>query len=98
MSDLNVKLTKHAREKMAERDLTFQEVVDVLKLPELVTTTHAPGYARPNQKPQRKYFKGEICLVVAEEEFRGEVLLTVITVLWRNQEQWSSEQMRGRKS
>lgn len=79
--DKSIYLTGYARKRMLERDVTFHEVEETLARPEIV---------EPDKDGRRKFKRGELCIVVADERDR----LTVITVLWRRQHQWSSDEMR----
>lgn len=87
--DKTIILSGHAREKMIERGVTFQEIEDVIRYPEIVTPdSYGPG--------RRKFMRGDITVVVAPGA-RDPEALVVVTVLWFKQEQWTSEQMRDRK-
>lgn len=78
-----IRLTRHAREVMAARGVTFDEIAEVLARPEIV---------EPHQG-KRRFVRDGVVVVVAEGH-RGEKV--VVTVLFRRSEQWTSEDMRRR--
>lgn len=80
-----LKITRHAREQMDARGVTFAEVVATLAEPD-VTEPH---------KGARRFKRGELVLVVIEDRETGRPVL--ITVLWRVERQWSSDEMRERR-
>lgn len=75
-----LRLTRHAREKMVEREVTFADLVDALR---------APQGVEPHNGAFR-FVKGDLVVVVAEDA------PIVITVLLRRREQWTSADMRRR--
>lgn len=95
MDNLNIRLSEHAREVMARRQITFDEIAEIIARPKIVTTGNDARY--PNDQPVRKYFGDTLCVVVAEHRGHREVFRTVITVLLREGEQWTDEDAKGRK-
>lgn len=88
MADLFVKLSEHAREQMRQRNVSFDEVVEILQRPEVVTSTE--------DADRRKFFGGDLCLVVADEKNGRLTFHVVVTILWRKGDQWTSEEMSQR--
>jgi hypothetical protein len=80
----SLKITRHAREQMHAREVSFAEVVSALAEPDVVEP----------HKGARRFVRGELVLVVIEDEATDRPVL--ITVLWRRPERWTSAQMRGR--
>lgn len=75
-----LRFTRHAREKMTERDVAYSEVVEALVAPHIVEP----------HKGAFRFVRGDLVVVVAEDS------PVVITIVWRKREQWTSAQMRGR--
>lgn len=100
MDNLNIRLTEHARDVMRRRSITFDEVAEIIARPKVVTTGTDRKY---QENPVRKYFGESLCVVVAENHGKREhygkreVFRMVITVLYRNGEEWTDEDARGRK-
>lgn len=102
MSDLNIRLTEHARRAMRERDVTFDDIVDIIAYPEVVgpaggdAAHRSPDHLGRDRTNRRKFQKGNITLIVADNEFNGVHFHVVITVLWRTRGRWTNDQFRGR--
>lgn len=77
--DMKIVFSRHARESMAARRVTFAEVKDVIRNYEI---------GEPHDGA-RRYVKGDLVAVVREWPNAKMVL----TVLWRRPEQWTSEEM-----
>lgn len=73
--------TKHALETMTERDITWGEVQDVILKPEV---TYGP-----DRSGRTVMQRGKISVVVARD-------MAVITVLLRQEEQWTNADARSR--
>lgn len=74
--------TPHLREKLEAREITWAEIVDVLENPEV-----AFG---PDAKGRMTVQKDNLCVVVGRDG-------GVVTVLLRQQNQWTDEEMKKRK-
>lgn len=73
--------TPHLIEKMAARKVTWGDVVDVIESPEV---THGP-----NSQGRYVHQKGQLAVVVTQQG-------AVITVLLRQEGQWTDEDMKAR--
>ena len=98
MDNLNIRLSEHAREVMARRSITFDEIAEVVARPKVVTTTSDPRYGG---EPKRKYFGESLCVVVGETH-KGHgpdrlIFRTIITVLLKEGDVWTDEDVKGRK-
>jgi len=80
---LRLYLSNHAREVMKRRQITWDEVVATVERPDII---------EPHQGKKR-YVKGTLCVVIAPS-LHGNV---VVTILLREQKQWSDEDVRNRK-
>lgn len=81
LSDVDsLRFTKHARAKMIERGVTYEEIVEVLTRPH-VTEPHEGAV---------RYVRGDLVAVVAADA------PVLITVLLRRQGRWTSEDARRR--
>jgi hypothetical protein len=76
--------TRHAREVLVRRSVSWDEVVETVASPEVV---------EPHEGRTR-YTRGPLCAVVAED--RGSLVL--VTVLLRSCSTWSDESARSRIS
>ncbi len=85
---MTVYFSRHARVVMDERGVTSDEITSVVLNPEV--TYRNP---RPNHPDQRVHQSGSLAVVCAPLENEGDML--VVTVLWRNTEQWTNDQMKG---
>lgn len=100
MDNLNIRLSEHARDVMRRRQITFDEVAEIIARPKVVTTGTDRKYS---DNPTRKYFGENLCVVVAENHGRREqygkrqTFRIVITVLLKDGEEWTDEDARGRK-
>jgi hypothetical protein len=94
MDRLNIRLSEHAREVMARRSITFDEIAEIIARPLVVATGNDSRY--PGNDPKRKYFGDTLCVVVAEETKHGEIMRTIITVLLKSGDQWTDEDAKGR--
>lgn len=77
--------TRHVREVMSRRDVTVDEVLDVVRHPEVV---------EPSNGMQR-FVKGDLAVVVATGARPGE--FAVVTVLYRVPWRWTDADMRARR-
>ncbi len=75
-------ISDHARQKMSLRGISKETVFDTI-------LAYEKTDRRDNQK---RYFKGRICVVVAEGRRRD----TIVTVLLNEFEQWNDAQARKR--
>ena len=75
--------TKHLVKNMRERHVTWGEIVDIVDHPEVVTS--------PDMQGRQLYQKGKLSVVVARN---GDV----ITVLLRQEQQWTNEDAKKRNS
>lgn len=80
---LGLRLTNHAREVMKRRNISWDELVEVIERPDII---------EPHQGKKR-YVKGKLCVVVAPS-LHGKV---IVTILLRDQNQWSDEDVRKRE-
>lgn len=74
--------TDHLREKMTSRNITWAEILEVVERPEVTFG--------PDDKGRQTHQKGDLCVVVGRNR-------AVITVLLRQQQTWSDEQVASRK-
>lgn len=81
---MELTLTRHAREVMAERNVSIEEIEEVVRHPQVQYRTFH------RHTPQRVLQRGDLAVVLDGNEN------IVITVLWRMEFRWSSDQMRGR--
>lgn len=83
MPDRPFEFSEHARTKMKLRSITIEEVFDTIL-----------AYEKTDREDSKKrYFKGNLCVVVAEGRRRD----TVVTVLLNEFEQWTDADARNRK-
>jgi len=76
------KFSDHARIKMKLRNIDTEEVFDTIL-----------AYEKTDREDNKKrYFKGRLCVVVAE----GRRFDTVVTVLLNEFDQWTDEDARNR--
>lgn len=75
--------TRHAVQKMQDRDISWAEVVEIVDNPDVI---YGPDY-----RGRRVIQKDDVAVVLGPNG-------GVITVLFRNEEQWTDEQVRSRKS
>jgi hypothetical protein len=73
--------TKHVREQMDVRDVTWGEIVDCVD--------HSEVIYGPDHRGRKIYQKGELGVVVGNDG-------AIVTVLLRERQQWTDEQMRER--
>ena len=73
--------TRHLIEKMSDRQVTWAEILDVVDHPEVV-------YG-PDRKGRSVYQKGDLGVVASRDG-------NIITVLLRQEENWTSEEVRNR--
>lgn len=73
--------TPHLVEKLKVRDVTWGSVLECLEHPEVV-------YG-PDHRGRSNYQKGDLCVVASREG-------AVVTVLLRDENQWSDEDARNR--
>lgn len=73
--------TKHLREKMAARNVTWAEIVDILDMPEV---SFGPDF-----QGKRVLQKGDLAVVVGRDN-------AVITVLLRDADEWDDAQASSR--
>lgn len=73
--------TKHVREQMEARDVTWGEIVDIVEHPEVV-------YG-PDPKGRKIVQKGDLSIVLAPDG-------AIVTVLLREETAWDNEQARAR--
>ena len=45
---MRINYTRHAREQMAERNISEQDVIDAIKMPDRITKEHGKYYASKN--------------------------------------------------
>lgn len=85
---VHMQYTLHARDTMARRDVTHDDVEGALMRPDVVETNEY------KTRTGWRFHKGPLCVVVSRDG------TTVITVLLRSTEQWSDTQaasaIRGR--
>lgn len=74
--------TKHAREQMEARNVTWGEIVDIVEKPEVV-------YG-PDQRGRKICQRGDLSVVVGGDG-------AIVTVLLREVEQWDDNQVALRK-
>lgn len=77
-----LKVTKHARVTMRDRDVRPEEVLAVLQSPQVVE----------QHQGRERYVRGDLVAVIAWEGDRP----VLVTVLWRKRDQWTSAAMRSR--
>lgn len=94
MDNLNIRLSDHAREVMARRSITFDEVAEIIARPLVVATADDPRY--PGNDPKRKYFGEALCVVVAEERKGKDTFRTIVTVLLKRGDEWTDEDVKKR--
>jgi hypothetical protein len=83
MPERPFEFSDHARTKMKLRNVTLEEVFDTIL-----------AYEKTDREGnQKRYFKGALCVVVAEGRRRDRV----VTVLLNEFEQWTDEDARNRK-
>lgn len=76
------KISEHARRKMSLRSITKDEVFDTIL-----------AYERTDRRNnQKRYFKGSLCVVVAE----GRRFDTIMTVLLNEFDTWTDQDARKR--
>lgn len=79
---LAIRLTHHARTKMRDRNVTFEDIAHAIERPE-ITEPH---------KGKRRYTRDNLCVVVSEE---GGIKV-VITILLRDTNQWTDADISNR--
>lgn len=77
-------ITKHAREAMMMRRVSMDDVLDTLHRPEVTDKDH---------NNNKRYFRGQICVVTMERSRE----VTVKTVLFRIADVWTDKDIRLRK-
>lgn len=75
----------HAVRAMTDRDVTIEEVEKALTQPETVWG--------PDHRGRYNFACGDICVVANPSPATA----VIITVLWREQKQWTNEEMRRRR-
>ena len=76
-------ITRHAREAMMMRRINMDAVIETLQHPEVTDT---------DKERNKRFFRGQICVVVVEERDR----LIVKTVLFRIADKWTDQDVRLR--
>lgn len=76
-----VQLTKHARERMGERGVTFRQVLNVLRHG-MIEEEPAPTINPPGYWSLRLTDRSGVAVVVGLDPDRGPVVLHVITTMW----------------
>lgn len=80
MNSNTLRPSAHALETMTRRDVSWSEVIEACEHPTI---------AEPPYQGRRRFHRGTLCVVVAEDG-------TVVTVLLRGAHQWDDEQARQR--
>lgn len=80
---LRIGLTDHARAAMKNRKVSFDQLVDIIKTPDIIEP----------HKGNERYVKGDLCVVVARQGSRR----IVITILLRHQDKWTDDDVANRK-
>lgn len=88
--------TRHAVTRMADRQISWAEVLEVLTAPEV---TYIQARAIGNLSPGRVNQRGDLYAVTSLEiEDAGHTdIVAVMTVGLRSQDQWTDEDARNRK-
>lgn len=81
-----IRLTAHAQRVMCERGVSFSEVEKAVSRPQIV---------EPHEG-RRRFIRGDLVVVVADDRRPGGSDLFVVTVLWRKLDRWTSDQMKAR--
>lgn len=76
-------ITDHARKAMMLRRVNINEVIDIIHHPEVTDKDH---------EGNKRFFKGRLCVVTRESEYR----VRVKTVLYRYGEKWTDQDVRNR--
>lgn len=76
-------ITRHARNAMMMRRIDMDAVIETLKSPEVTDT---------DKERNKRFFRGQVCVVVAEQSDR----LIVKTVLFRIADKWTDQDVRLR--
>ena len=76
-------ITRHAREAMMMRRISMDAIIETLQYPEVTDT---------DKERNKRFFRGQICVVVVEERDR----LIVKTVLFRIADKWTDQDVRLR--
>lgn len=76
-------ITRHARNAMMMRRIDMDAVIETLKSPEVTDT---------DKERNKRFFRGQICVVVTEQHNR----LIVKTVLFRIADKWTDQDVRMR--
>ncbi len=82
MTDLRIRLPEHARDVMKRRQVSFEQLVEIISNPDII---------EPHQG-KRRYVKDNLCVVVASS-LHGKV---VITILLRKNDSWTDNDARNR--
>jgi hypothetical protein len=95
MDQLNISLSEHARDVMRRREVTFDEVAEIIRWPQIREVS--TGYGNLTRRGQHfRYVVENLAVVVAEERRGDQIFRTVVTVLLREDGQWSDEDVRTR--